>query len=859
MARFETIAVPHEDIIKGRFTMDIYAANLWEVYNQSKSCPAEYKDSKEFFNKTYLTVEMNNLLSSVEKRLKGDGSDPVIHLQTPFGGGKTHSLIALYHKATVWKANTVVIVGEDINTGSNVSDFDTLWGLLEKQLTGKIKDFNGAVPPGGDQLKKLISKYSPVLILLDELIPYLNKADAVDAGNGKSLASLTLTFLQTLTNVVSAIPNACLVFTTTPSNPYDRTQKGLRLVRDLQTITGRKDVPRSPVQDDEVSHIIRARLFKKIDKKESDKVINEFIEYIEKNSLLPPNIPPTEYRKKFQASYPFLPEVIDVLYQRWGSFSEFQRTRGVLRLLALVVHSAKEKGIPYISLADFDLSIQDLRRELIKFTGAQFESIIVQDITSSESGANKLNLKVPDSCKSLKLGTRTASAIFMYSFTGGMEAGITLTEAKRVATTMDNLAAEISGVLEESKNYMFYLKHTGTKYIFTTEPTLYSIVNVKMDNIKPGLIEEWQKRIFVENISNNKLRNYYLPKANNDVPDSQEFKLIVFTERDEAAINELIDKKGNSPRVNRNTIFSLVPIESEKSRFENTLKKFLAYDEIGRESTLNLSVQQHTEVQQELKKSRQSLKEDFRNLYRTVLIPDKSGFKEMDLGISTYGDTKKIDDEIYERLRNEGDILKNIVPIVIKEKYLRDKNYVFINPIYSTSLNTRGETRFESNDVILACVHEGVKNGVFGVGILEDDKPICKYFKEQFFIMDYGDYIIIDAATCKAQKEKEKESEKTAETTSGKPGDKGSNEVSEGKTDKEKEKDTTPVIPTLSSINLSFDVPKGQTSKLVGMLNLLQHYFENLNITITTSDGQITEQDYEDKIKETLRQMGIDI
>jgi guanylate kinase/signal peptidase I len=856
MARFETIAVPHDDIAKGRFTMDVYAANLWEVFNQTKSCPAEYKDSREFFNKTYLTIEMHNLLASVEQRMKGNGSDPVIQLQTPFGGGKTHTLIALYHKATEWKANVVVIVGEDINTGSDITKFDTLWGLLEKQLTGKIKDFSGPIPPGGEQLKRLLENYSPVLILLDELIPYLNKADAVDAGNKKTLSSLTLTFLQTLTNVVSSVPNACLVFTTTPSNPYDRTEKGLRLVKDLQTITGRKDSAKSPVQDDEVSQIIRTRLFKNISQKGAEIVINEFVEYVEKNSLLPPDIPPTEYRKKFQASYPFLPEVIDVLYQRWGSFSEFQRTRGVLRLLALVVHAAKEKGIPYISLADFDLSIQDLRRELVKFTGPQFESIIVKDITSPESGANKLNLKVPESCRSLKLGSRTASAIFMYSFTGGMEAGITLTEAKRAATTMDNLASAISDVLEESKNCMFYLKHTGSKYIFTTEPTLYSVVNVKMDNIKMPSVEELQRKIFNENINNNRLKNYYLPRANNDVPDTPDFKLVVFSDRDETAINELIEKKGISPRVNRNTIFAMVPMESEKSRFENILKKYLAYEDISKDATLNLSTQQLSEVLQDLKKLKGGLREDFRNLYRVLLIPDKSGFKEMDMGIPTYGDTKKIDDEIFDRLRSEGDILQKIVPLVIKEKYLKEKKFVHIDPIYTASLTTRGETRFETKDILLTCIHEGVKNGVFGVGILDDEKPVCKYYKEQLPVIDYGDYILIEPLYCKEQKVQEKSEQENK--VIGTATLKGTDEIRESESVIEKPNEGSPPIPTMREVTLQFDIPYGKTSNLVGMLNLLQRNFQKLNINIHATEGEITEQDHEDKIKETLRQMGIE-
>ena len=106
MKPFHTIAVPHQDILDGKLTMDVFAADLWETH--LGRAPAEYKDPATFFKKTYLTQGLKNLLNIVEKRLKGEGGDPVIQIQTPFGGGKTHALIAMYHKAKEWKAKTVV-------------------------------------------------------------------------------------------------------------------------------------------------------------------------------------------------------------------------------------------------------------------------------------------------------------------------------------------------------------------------------------------------------------------------------------------------------------------------------------------------------------------------------------------------------------------------------------------------------------------------------------------------------------------------------------------------------------------------------------------------------------------------------
>jgi len=107
MTAFHTIAVPHEDILAGRLTLDVFAADLWEVHKGR--APDEYRDPTRFFQQTYQTEGLRNLLAVVEKRLRGEGGDPVIQIQTPFGGGKTHALIAMYHKAAEWDANCVVV------------------------------------------------------------------------------------------------------------------------------------------------------------------------------------------------------------------------------------------------------------------------------------------------------------------------------------------------------------------------------------------------------------------------------------------------------------------------------------------------------------------------------------------------------------------------------------------------------------------------------------------------------------------------------------------------------------------------------------------------------------------------------
>ena len=127
MKPFHTIAVPHEDIINGKLTMDVFAADLWEVSMDAGL--DEYRDADIFFRKTFVTEGLDNILTIVRKRLEGKGGDAMIQLQTPFGGGKTHALIALFHKAKEWNVKPVVIVGTALDPRT------TLWGSIEEQLT----------------------------------------------------------------------------------------------------------------------------------------------------------------------------------------------------------------------------------------------------------------------------------------------------------------------------------------------------------------------------------------------------------------------------------------------------------------------------------------------------------------------------------------------------------------------------------------------------------------------------------------------------------------------------------------------------------------------------------------------------
>lgn len=841
MKPFHTIAVPHKDILEGRLTMDIFAADLWEVFN--KRGPDEYKDKEIFFNKTYLTDGLKNLLSCVERRLKQGTGDPVIQLQTPFGGGKTHALIAMFHKADEWGAKKAVIVGTALNPK------DTLWGILEKQLKGKIEKFSDNITPGKEAIKRFLSEYQPLLILMDEVLEYATKSAGVKVG-ASNLASQTIAFMQELTEVVSTLKNTCLVITLPSSIIEHYDQSAERLFQQLQKVAGRMEKIYTPVQEYEITKIIRRRLFAQVKENEAKQVVSKFIDYAEKEQILPSGIEVSEYRKRFLDSYPFLPEVIEVLYHRWGSFPTFQRTRGVLRLLSLVIYSLKDSNLPYISLADFDLSNQEIRQELLKHIGQEFNSIISADITDKTSGAKKVDLGLGDAYKGLNLGTRTSTTIFMYSFSGGVERGATIGEIKRTATVLDIPSSIVAESIENLRNKLFYLQTSQDKYFFSNQPNLNRILLTKTENIKDREVIDLEKEILKENVEGRFFKVFVWEENSANIPDSEDLKLLILNREDKNLMKEILETKGKNPRVNKNTLIFLCPQETEKIQFINVLKRKLAYEAIEKDKTLKLSDEQKKEVAKEMKKLDESITELLYRCYRKIHLPAKEGLKDIDLGIPTYGEEKPLDEQIYEKLRAEGEILEKIAPLVIKEKYLKDKDYVLTEKLYKSAFTTPGEPRVLNKKIWEEAISEGVEKGLFGLGELKENEPICRYFKEKPTLSFSSNEVVIKEEVCIKQlkKEEEKGKEEPVEVT-------GQDE--ETTTVKE-----PPIIEQediKNKVHLKFKIPKGKVSGIMGIMNYLQTKFQNLEIELTATEGQISDQDYEDKIKEALRQLEVEL
>jgi len=837
MKSFIQIALPHDDIIQGKLNMEVFAADLWQV--ASGKAPIDYMNPNLFFRRTYETTGLKNILNIAKERLEGKSDRAVIQLQTPFGGGKTHTLIALYHRSKEWNAKVVVIDGTAFDPREK-----KLWEELERQLTGEVVITKGDIAPGKEKLIELLSKNSPALILMDEILEYVTKAGGIKIGDS-NLSAQTLAFIQELTGAVSTVGNSLFVFTLPSSNIEHYDENTEKIYQQLQKITGRTENIYTPVSDEEIEYVIRARLFNRIDEEEAQKIVDEFIDYARNEKILSEN-EISEYRERFLKSYPFKPEVIDVLYKRWGSFPTFQRTRGVLRLLSQVIYSLKDTKIPFIRLGDFDLSNDVIRRELIAHIGQEWDSIIAQDITSKNAGAKKVDEGIGTSYAPYKLGTVISTAIFMLSFSGKGERGTTTKELKLCNASPEFESSIIDTVINNLREKLFYLSDDGL--FFTNQPNLNKIMLSREENVPESKIYEKEREILQKySVGSQKLKIYLHPKFSKDIPDTPELKLAILNK--ERPDKEFLENCGESPRVYRNTLIFLCTDDGQKESFHNFLRKLIATKEIESDKSLNLSHRQREEITRKLKELERREYEELRKYYRKLFVPDKNGFKEFNMGIPNIHENQ-LNNEVYEYLRSQGEILEKISPVVIKEKYLSDKDYIPIKNLYNTFLTTPGETRLLSRDALKEGIMEGVKKGLFGFGYINYGEIVCV---EDVKIEFEESEIIIKPELCKKEEKKEKE-----KTESPKKEEGVSVRESTGTIEVEVRPENK--LKRLY-LKLKIDPKKGETSQIIRIINLLKNSFSNFEVEVTfnASDGEIDKSYYENNILEAFRQARIEI
>ncbi|MDW8138595.1 MAG: DUF499 domain-containing protein [Bacteroidota bacterium] len=686
------VVTPHSDIRSGRLDEAVFAADLSDVV--ADRGPLEYRDPVTFFRKTYPTQGLVHLLSSVLGRLAGRGGEAVIQIQTPFGGGKTHSLIALYHLIkhgqlgdaiadileraglkTIPKARVVTFVG----TAADPIGGRTPWGEIAHQL-GQYELLREhdqkRRAPGKDLLHRLLGD-QPILILMDEIAEYGVKA--------RDFHDQVVAFYQELSETVKVLPHSVLVVALPSSVPYG--EEGERVLHELQKVLGHVENIRTPVEGEEVYEVIRRRLFEDTgDPNEARRTAEEFFEMYQRlGDDVPREIREPAYRERIRKAYPFHPELIDVLFERWSTFPDFQRTRGVLRLLAQVVSDLyqKQHPAPLILPAHLNLANPSIRGEFLRHIGNEYQGVIASDIAAGGNAkAEQIDREMGSEYVRYGVASGLARAIFFTSFSGGGKRGVGI-QRLRLAVLQPGLhSAIVSDALRRLEEELWYLHVESGTYRFSSQPNLNRVIVEKEEAVKPEEItEETRKRL--EKLVGGELRVTLWPRVSQDVPDTEELKLVLLglehtrqMGETDAVVREILEKCGQTFRTYRNTVLVLAADESELAATRQLVKRLLAYRAIRDDKALwrQLSEENRKALESKLQDVEGSIALRLMSAYRHLAKAREQGVEWFDLGLPTVGAKPSLSHRVREYLRSEDLLLNKISPRYILEKAMGTEN-----------------------------------------------------------------------------------------------------------------------------------------------------------------------------------------
>jgi predicted AAA+ superfamily ATPase len=681
------VVTPHEDVAKGRFQEAEFAANLGRVARGEGS--AEYVDPAEFFRRTYLTAGLRDLLVAGTQRLTGGGGPPVIDLQTNFGGGKTHSLLALYHLfsgatldsfpdevrellteldiKSLPDVRRAVLVGTDLppENGRRHPDgthTNTLWGELAWQLGGAeayamVAGADEKATNPGEALGDLLARYAPCVVLVDEWVAYARQLyTRVDlrAGNFDT----HFTFAQSLTEQVSATPGALLVISLPASEAAFRTDDsaasseievggpgGQEALKRLRNVIGRVEFSWRSATAEESFEIVRRRLFEPVaepDRKAArEATARAFAElYRTQAAEFPGDCRDVGYTKRIESAFPLHPELFSRLYEDWSSLERFQRTRGVLRLMAKVVHALWAGGdpAPLVMPASVPLDEPRVASELNQYLPDNWMPILDADIDGPTSVPAQLDNEVPNLGR-YRAARRVARTIFLGSAprTGSPHQGIDASRVRLGCAVPGETVATFGDALSRLLAGSTYLYEEGGRYWYSTHPTVGRLARERAEtwlrDRRDSLDHHLVDRLRRERDRGDFAGVHVAPATSADVPDEAVARLVVLepetphVPRSEqtpalAAAREILDRRGDAARLHRNMLVFLAADQRELERLEQAAADYLAWESIDDDAeALGLDGQQTRQARTSRQQAEDLVRLRLAEAYQWVLVP----------------------------------------------------------------------------------------------------------------------------------------------------------------------------------------------------------------------------------------------
>ena len=673
------IAVPHSDVLEGTFQQSEFAADITAVRTGKAS--REYQEAVAFFDRTFITEGMRLLLTQVAQRLNCRGGEPVIQLQTAFGGGKTHTMLAVYHLAgrkcplsdlagipalvdqaklmDVPKARIAVLDGTAHAPGQawkyGKQTVRTLWGELAWQLGGQdaydmLKDADASgTSPGKEVLKALLERHAPCVILIDELVAYIRQFAGDQPLSGGTYDS-NLSFVQAMTEATKLVPNAILLASLPESDVEAGSQRGVAALRALEKTFGRVQALWKPVATEEAFEIVRRRLFEPVRNDNArEAVCRAFADaYVAEGVKMPSETHERRYFDRLAQAYPIHPEVFDRLYEDWTTIDGFQRTRGVLKLMAKVIYRLWKDDNKDLLILPGSLPLYDgsTRNELTYYLPAGWDPVLDKDIDGDRAETTELESKEPR-FGAVNAARRVARTLFLGSAPSSVATrpGIRGLDRARVmlgCLQPGQTSSLYSDALNRLADRLHYLNSSGDKSQDSTRFWFDTRANLRRE------MEDRKKRFEDKNEVRGKIadvlkkltgsatffggHHIFTPHA--DIPDDSALRLVILPpeqpyarEETRLAFDPLLEyvrNNGAKPRYRGNRLVFLAPDNASIARLRDCVRTALAWGSIVDDvnhGRLNLDLLQIKQAEKELQTATDVLPRVARECYKWLLCP----------------------------------------------------------------------------------------------------------------------------------------------------------------------------------------------------------------------------------------------
>ena len=673
--------IPRDEVLSGELRDEMFAANLSAVVRGQAH--EVYQDPDLFFANTYPTGRVQSFVHEVVGRLSG--RDPTaaafFRLDTPFGGGKTHTLISLYHliasnpsaKSLLTmgvdaammpseQVKVVTIVGGDLEPADGVRRGDAvvrhMWGEIAWQLGGvdgyrdvQIADSRG-IAPGPRFLDELVGD-SPVLFMIDEPAEYMRRM-------GASAGQLPA-FLKTLSEWVTAPDRPRVLVMTLAWNPETAESQGdafagetAELVaaldetfREIQSVVSRPARVVTPSERHDIEPILRQRLFRDVDLSAAAPAAESYYGALRdaaaRDTSLPTDVQQATYRHRIEKAYPFHPSFIEVLDGKLATIPNFQRTRGALRLVARVIRRMWEQNQNDVALIHpfcIDLSDPAMVEELVgRLDRPAYSQVVSYDVAAPAGNSHAQQIDRNSFSGHPSYTERVATTLLLHSLPDPPARGANLPDIMAAVITPETDPAHLQRALETLADEAWHLDYEGIHYSFRTTPSLNKIILDEAQAVSQhDARTEVDRRVRQIWRSAASLQVSYFPNAAENLSDTRDGRLVLMhwntagatsTRNDVPAIvHQLANYKGVQQdfRRYRNSLFFLVADPDRIDGMLRNARRWLALDRLvrnrNRMEELRLSDEHRSRLENWHKEGELNARVAITRAYRHLFYPD---------------------------------------------------------------------------------------------------------------------------------------------------------------------------------------------------------------------------------------------